>query len=188
MWKYRTYSSSLFKRKSSLNEKVFSDGVEENPSIYLGSTDNLSHPSLVFGIKLNNLNVNALLDSGASNDFISTRFVNDNAIKYVKINPIATRIATKVKTPISIIGKVTLYMTYQGIKEYRDFYVLDLDKYDVILGMKFLKDKNPQVNWNTFQVKMNTFNDNLGDISSKDFGNREVYNNLFKKRQLEMYI
>ena len=46
--------------------------------------------------------------------------------------------------------------------------------------MKFLKDKNPQVNWNTFQMKMNTFNDNLGDISSKDFGNREVYNNLFK--------
>ena len=186
MWKSRTYSSSLFKRKSSLNEKVFSDSVEENPSIHLGNTDNLSHPLLVFGINLNNLNVNALLDSGASNDFISTRFVNDNAIKYVKINPIATRIATKVETPISIIGKVTLYMTYQGIKEYRDFYVLDLDKYDVILGMKFLKDKNPQVNWNTFQVKMNTFNDNLGDISSEDFGNEEVFNNLFKKLQLEM--
>ena len=186
MWKSRTYSSSLFKRKSSLNEKVFSDSVEENPSIHLGNMDNLSHPLLVFGINLNNLNVNALLDSGASNDFISTRFVNDNAIKYVKINPIATRIATKVETPISIIGKVTLYMTYQGIKEYRDFYVLDLDKYDVILGMKFLKDKNPQVNWNTFQVKMNTFNDNLGDISSKDFGNEEVFNNLFKKLQLEM--
>ena len=40
---------------------------------------------------------------------------------------------------------------------------------------------NSQVNWNTFQVKMNTFNDNLGDISSKDFGNEEVFNNLFKK-------
>ena len=117
MWKSRTYSSSLFKRKSSLNEKVFSDGVEENPSIYLGSTDNLSHPSLVFGIKLNNLNVNALLDSGASNDFISTRFVNDNATKYVKINPIATRTATKVEAPITVIGKATLYMIYQGIKE-----------------------------------------------------------------------
>lgn len=98
-------------------------------------------------IKLNNTYVNALLDSGATHDFVSIDFLKDNNLKktFEKEKPVST--ATKNKS--YQFGSVEMELEHKHIQETRKFHILDLDKQQVILGMTFLEQHEPHIDFTT---------------------------------------
>jgi len=54
----------------------------------------------------------------------------------------------------SITEEITFMMTYKGHKEKAVFEVCDLGKESIIVGLPWLRKHNPEVNWDTGEVKM----------------------------------
>ena len=94
---------------------------------------------------------NALIDSGASDNFISPYLVNRHSIpSYALKKP---RIVRNVDGTQNSIGSVTeearLQIEYNGICAALHFYIIDLGGDDMILGYPFLELTNPNINWST---------------------------------------
>ena len=54
----------------------------------------------------------------------------------------------------SITEEITFMMSYRGHKERAVFEVCDLGKESIIVGLPWLRKHNPEVNWDTGEVKM----------------------------------
>ena len=53
-----------------------------------------------------------------------------------------------------ITEEVTLMMSHKGHKEKAVFKVCDLGKATIIIGLPWLQKHNPEINWQTGEVKM----------------------------------
>lgn len=155
----------MFKSFKSINEGVFIDKSVKSPkkeiksNSYIGEI-NRGYFLPVINAKINGIMANCLIDSGASNDFISIGFARKNSIKIDPVAPMFTSLAVKGQKDAFIIGEVSLELVYEGLTEVRRFKVMDLVKYDIILGITFLQDHNPEINWKDFSIK---FKDDLQD-------------------------
>ena len=169
MWTKRTLRIKMFKRIKSINKGVFIDNSVKSPtkeinsSEYIGKINN-GYFLPVITSTINGIKANCLVDSGASNDFISISFARKHGILINPVAPVFTNLAVKGQNNAFIIGEVDLELNHEGLKEYRKFKVMDLIKYDVILGITFLQDHNPDINWKEFSIKFkeNSFDKNDG--------------------------
>ncbi len=125
----------------------FTTRSDEEPLITLDlSVDGLAQP------------YRALLDSGASNNFIRRGALEQSGVRFVErdTSPVWTtvRLATgaTVKVKKRVVGLHYAFRTRQLNDE---FIVLDLDdKFDVILGMPWLKKYEPRVCWTDKSIVM----------------------------------
>ena len=103
--------------------------------------------------------VDVLLDCGATSLFINCMLVQNNGIHMCKLeHPIIVyNIDGTVNRGGSIIEEVTLIMSYQGHKERAVFEVCDLGKNNLIIGYTWLQKHNPEVNWKTGEVEMTRY-------------------------------
>ena len=97
--------------------------------------------------KVNGIEVTFLIDSGASECFLSTTFVEKNKLKTAK---------AKEKLRIQLADgtmRVSNFMVEQACVEFEDhteflnFSVIPLPKYEAILGKPWLDRWNPVINW-----------------------------------------
>ena len=97
--------------------------------------------------KVNGIEVTFLIDSGASECFLSTTFVKKNKMKTVK---------AKEKLRIQLADgtmRVSNFIVEQACVEFEDhteflnFSVIPLPKYEAILGKPWLDKWNPIINW-----------------------------------------
>ena len=108
--------------------------------------------SLMVGLKTVDthamIDVEALLDSGATGLFINRALIQNNGICTCKLeHPIAVyNIDGTENKRGSITEEVTMIMSYQGHKEHVVFEVCDLGKTNLIIGYKWLHKHNPNVN------------------------------------------
>ena len=96
---------------------------------------------------LNGIDVTFLIDSGASECFLSTRFVEKNKMKTSK---------TKEKLKIQLADG-TMRMSdliveqacveFEDHAEFLDFSIINLPKYEAILGKSWLDKWNLVINW-----------------------------------------
>jgi len=100
--------------------------------------------------------VHALVDSGATGLFIDQEYVKSNQIPTTKL-----RVAVPVfnvdgtaNTAGSISEVAELILLYEGHSERALFSVTGLGKQNMILGHTWLKEHNPEVNWQTGKVEM----------------------------------
>lgn len=103
------------------------------------------------------------MDSGASGDFISIEFAQKNAINIRPTPPVFTTTAVNTQNNSFVIGDVELSISFKGFEEKRLFKVIDLHKYDIILGITFLQKHNPKINWVEFDIDFqdtHNFNNN----------------------------
>jgi predicted aspartyl protease len=100
--------------------------------------------------------VDALLDSGATGLFINRTLVKNNGILTHKLeHPITVyNINGTVNRGGSITEEVNLIMSHQGHKERAVFEVCDLGKNNLIIGYTWLQKDNPEVDWKTGEVEM----------------------------------
>jgi len=102
--------------------------------------------------------INAMINSGATEDFIDQEVCNKYGIKMVKAkNPMEIYLADG---KLSAIGLVT-YMTKvpMDINSYRElatFQVSNLQNHEVIFGMPWLREHNPTIDWNYRRITFNS--------------------------------
>ena len=117
------------------------------------------HASVQFHSRTLHSNVNALVDSGATESFISPSLVDHFSIP---IQPIPTpRTVRNIDGTKNKIGQVTsaadLDIKHNGITTKHTFYVIDLGDDDMLLGMPFLAATNPDIDWSAGQFKDTVF-------------------------------
>ena len=124
-------------------------------------------------VKVNDIPVNALIDSGCVGDFISVDFVKKYGIKMYPTDPKVLVTATKTNSYSSLLGQISINFRYQHINEERKFGVLDLNTQDLILGIPFLEDHQPEIDWINKSLKFNNQN------------KKKTYNELVKEVNLQ---
>ena len=112
-------------------------------------------PVLISG-KKRQKEVVAMIDSGATNTFISKRFVWDNKIPTRKLqNPV---LLFNIDGTENRAGRITemavLRMKINDHDEQVVFSVTDIDDEDVIIGLYWLKKHNPDMDWEEGLIKL----------------------------------
>ena len=105
---------------------------------------------------LEEVNTNALVDCGATGDFIDEGFVERSKIPTRKLSqPIPVYNVDGSPNEAGSITKVAnMIMTYKGHSEWILLAVTQLGKQDTILGMTWLKKHNPEIDFTTGSVKL----------------------------------
>ena len=102
------------------------------------------------------ISVKTLLDSRATGMFADKKFVERNGFKLEKLERLV--IIRNVNGTGNSGGLVTheieVNVYYQGHVERMRLDVCDLGRTEVILGMPWLAAHNPEINWETGEVKM----------------------------------
>ena len=100
--------------------------------------------------------IKALLDSGATGMFINKQMVARHGFKLQKLErPLMVKnIDRTVNSGGVIMHQVECNVFYKGYVERMRMDVCDLGKMEVILGMPWLAAHNPEINWETGEVKM----------------------------------
>ena len=98
----------------------------------------------------------ALLDSGATGLFIDKSFVEKERLNTRKLsNPIpVTNVDGSPNEAGPITDVVDIILRYKGHYERTLFAVTCTGKEDIILGLPWLREHNPEIDWQTEEVKM----------------------------------
>jgi len=97
--------------------------------------------------------VQVLIDSGADVSFISSSFARKHELFTEPIAPRSLTLANGSKQLAAVTSKSLCSITFQGhVDPTLNLLVCDLNVFDVILGIDWLKKHNPTIDW-----KLNTF-------------------------------
>jgi len=104
------------------------------------------------------VSINAMIDSGATEDFIDREVCNKHRIKMIKAkNPREIYLADgKPSTmgPVTHLMKVT--MDISSHMDLATFQVVNFQNHEVILGMPWLREHNPTIDWNDKRITFNS--------------------------------
>ena len=136
----------------------------------LGPSANLAHlPAtiasasssklIVFNLAVEGVerNLRALLDTGASNNFVRSKSLEGSDIEL----PISTSVESELLvrladgTQLSVPkSSITLQYSFEDFKDKDDFLLLDLDeRFDIILGLPWCQRHQPTIDWNKYSVQ-----------------------------------
>ena len=106
----------------------------------------------------NDMSLRALVDCGASNNFVRRQSLKDRRLKHIERDVPLTRMTVRLATGASVTVRkrvVGIQYTMEDKQYDDDFIVLDLDeKCDVILGIPWLREYEPCISWQHRTVKM----------------------------------
>jgi len=102
--------------------------------------------------------INAMIDSGATEDLINREVCNKHGIKMIKAkNPREIYLADgkpSAMGPVTHIMKVP--MDISSHRELATFQVANLQNHEIILGMPWLREHNPTMIWNDKRIRFNS--------------------------------
>ena len=97
----------------------------------------------------------ALIDSGASANFINSSFVNKHKLPRVELTKARQVQAIDGKNlDLRIRHRVQLTFWLQGRKCTERFYVMPLGNPTIILGMPWLKHQQPHIQWSSGEITL----------------------------------
>jgi len=104
------------------------------------------------------LTINAMIDSGATEDFIDREVCNKHGMKMIKAkDPREIYLADgkpSAMGPVTHMTKVP--MDICSHRELATFQVANLQKHEVILEMPWLREHNPTIDWNNKRITFNS--------------------------------
>src|ERR1700712_2334943 len=102
--------------------------------------------------------IDARIDSGATEDFIDKKVCNKHGIKMIKAkNPTEIYLADgkpRAMGPVTHMTRVP--MDIGSHRELATFQVANLQNHEVILGMPWLREHNPTIDWNERKITFNS--------------------------------
>ena len=104
--------------------------------------------------QLDGIPVTFLVDSGATECFVSTRVVRDHKMKICKKKEKLKIFLADGSVKNTSQCLLNICVDLGDHVEFLDFFILDLPKYDVILGKSWLDRWNPVVDWKKNQVTL----------------------------------
>ena len=130
-------------------------GLIPNAIFTTKSTQNSVHAPITFHSRTLHSQVSALIDSGATKNFISPDLIEHFSILTYKIpRPKVVRNIDGTKNNISNVTlTATLKIHYQNKDTEHTFYVIGLGNDHMLLRMPFLRDTNPHINWTNSAFK-----------------------------------
>jgi hypothetical protein len=98
----------------------------------------------------------ALIDCGATSCFINVEWAQSNNVPTRPLtNPIPVyNVDGTANEAGMIVGIADMILCYDGHSEHTQFAVTHLGKQSMILGYNWLRNHNPEINWQTKDVKM----------------------------------
>ena len=106
-----------------------------------------SHPLLKFTAQIGGRTGTVMLDSGATSNFVSQAFITKNHIPSTALTSRRTILLADGSTH-SIHRQIPfLSLSFTGFTGPVNAHILPLHEYDVILGMPWLTQFNPQIDW-----------------------------------------
>jgi len=138
--------------------------ILENYYAALNYTDKLENDNDHIMVKIQvhgakeTVTINAMIDSGATEDFIDREVCNKHGIKMIKAkNPREIYLADgkpSAMGPVTYMTKVP--MDISSHRELATFQVANLQNHEVIRGMPWLKEHNPTIDWNDKRITSNS--------------------------------
>jgi len=138
--------------------------IIENYYAALNYTDTLENDTDHIMVKLQlhggkeSVTINAMIDSGETEDFIDREVCNKHGIKMIKTkNPREIYLADgkpSAMGPVTHMTKVP--MDINSHRELATFQVANLQNHKVILGMPWLREHNPTIDWNDKRITFNS--------------------------------
>jgi len=136
----------------------------ENYYAALNHTDTLENDNDHIMVKIQlhgekeSVTMNAMIDSGATEDFIHREVCNKHGIKMIKAKSPSEIYLADGKP--SAMGPVThrmkVPMDISSHRELASLQVANLQNHEVILGMPWLREHNPTINWNDKRLTFNS--------------------------------
>jgi len=136
----------------------------DNHYAALNYTETLEHDNDYIMVKRQlhgekeSVTINAMIDSGVTEDFIDREICNKHGIKMIKAkNPREIYLADgkpSAMGPVTHMTKVP--MDISSHRELATFQVANLQNHEVILGMPWLKEHNPTIDWNDKRITFNS--------------------------------
>ena len=138
--------------------------IMENYYAARNYTETLEHENDHIRVKIHldgekeTVTINAIIDSGATEDFIDQEVCNKQGIKKIRTkNPREIYLADGKPSAMGQVTHITkVPMDISSHKELATFQVADLQNHQVILRMPWLRRDNPTIDWNDKKI---TFND-----------------------------
>ncbi|QRW12162.1 Retrotransposable element Tf2 protein [Ceratobasidium sp. AG-Ba] len=94
-----------------------------------------------------------LVDSGSSKNFLDINFAQNNKIPLIPlVNPRTVIAIDGKELPNKIKNKATLEVKIEGWTFDITFFVMDLGDTDMILGLDWLQEADPDINWKTLEI------------------------------------
>jgi len=165
----RTRSRTVGKRRLSPVRDGLRDRPKRKPIIMenyyaaLNYTDTLENDNDHIMVKIQlhgekeSVTINAMIDSGATEDFIDREVCNKHGIKMIKAKNRREIYLADGKP--SAMGPVThrtkVPMDISSHRELATFQVANLQNHEVILGMPWLREHNPTLDWNDKRITFN---------------------------------
>ena len=164
--KWRSVGSRLpfYNRYSALSDRVMNKGLASDDTEGVRDLRRTLRPLKEVWMKVGlekidnheGVSVKALLDSGATGMFADRKFVEKNAFKLEKLRrPVRIRNVDGTGNSGGLVThEIEVNMYYQGHVERMKLDVCNLGRTEVILEMPWLAAHNPEINWETGEVKM----------------------------------
>lgn len=114
------------------------------------------HIPITLGGRQHTRNVVAMVDSGASTLFLNRRFVEEHSVRTVRLDqPIPLyNIDHSSNAAGSIKSVAPLEMSVGTHRERAIFSVTDIGTEDVIIGIDWLRDHNPEIDWDQGTLRL----------------------------------
>jgi len=136
----------------------------ENYYVALNYTDTLENDNdhIMVKIQLHGKNesvtINAMIDSGGTEDFIDSEVFDKHGIKMVIAkNPREIYLADGKPSAMGSVTHMTkVPMDISSHRELATFQVVNLQNHEVILGMPWLRQHNPTIDWNDKRITFNS--------------------------------
>jgi len=138
--------------------------IMENYNAALNYTDTLESDNDHIKVKIQlhggkvSVTINAMIDSGGTEDFIDREVCNKHGMKMIKAkNPKEIYLADgkpRAMEPVTHMMKVP--MDISNHRELATFQVANLQNHEVILWMPWLREHNPTIDWNDKRITFNS--------------------------------
>jgi len=102
--------------------------------------------------------INAMIDAGATEDFIDREVCNKHGIRMIKAkNPREIYLADGKPSAMGPVTNMTkVPMDIGSHRELATFQVANLQNYEVIVGMPWLREHNPTIDWKDKRITFNS--------------------------------
>ena len=112
-------------------------------------------PFISFEGTVNGKEGKIMIDSGSSSNFISSEFVKANRLGTFRLEQVQV-VQLADGSEYRVTHGVKVYVRWKGWSGKVYLLGLPLKKYDIILGMSWLRKHNPNIDWTTGECKVET--------------------------------